>query len=106
MAKLNKQYDAFLAKTCKADDYDCIQKHREGNPLFDHLIKLETKSGKMLDACINKYCNRKKIDRLLDDCIDLGEEQCRVKYSDLIKKVKRKSYRWMFAFGIKRNLRR
>jgi len=90
MAKLNKEYYAFLDKTCKADDYVCRQKHREGNPLFDHLIKLETKSGKMLGACINKYCNRKELDRLLDDCIHLGEEQCRIKYADLIKKSKKK----------------
>ena len=56
MAKLNKQYDAFLAKTCKADDYDCIQKHRDGNPLFDHLIKLEAKSSKgtICSCCGNK----------------------------------------------------
>jgi hypothetical protein len=89
MAKLNKQYDAFLAKTCKADDYDCIQKHREGNPLFDQIIKLEAKGGKMRDACMKKHCSKDELNRL-DHCIDLGEEQCRVKYADLIKKSKKK----------------
>jgi len=89
MAKLNKQYDAFLAKTCKTDDYDCIQKHREGNPLFDQIIKLEAKGGKMRDACMKKHCSKDELNRL-DYCIDLGEEQCRVKYADLIKKSKKK----------------
>jgi hypothetical protein len=89
MAKLNKQYDAFLAKTCKAEDYDCIQKHREGNPLFDQLIKLEAKGGKMRDACMSKHCSKEELNRLFD-CIELGEEQCRVKYADLIKKSKKK----------------
>jgi hypothetical protein len=87
LVKLNKQYDAFLAKMCKAEDYECIQKHREGNPLFDKIIKLEAKSGKMRDACMNKQCTKEELNRL-DDCIDLGEEQCRVKYADLIKKSK------------------
>ena len=89
MAKLNKQYEAFLAKTCKADDYDCIQKHREGNPTFDQIIKLEAKGGKMRDACMKKHCSNDELNRL-DHCIDLGEEQCRVKYADLIKKSKKK----------------
>jgi hypothetical protein len=90
LAKLNKQYDAFLAKTCKADDFECVQKNREGNPLFDQIIQLEANIGKNKDACMKKNCDKKKLHRILDDCIDLGEEQCRVKYAALIKKSKKK----------------
>ena len=89
LAKLNKQYDAFLAKTCKDDDYECIQKNREGNPLFDKLIKFEGAIGKYKDACMSKHCTKEELGRL-DVCIDLGEEQCRAKYADLIKKSKKK----------------
>ena len=91
LLKMNKQYDAFLAKTCKDDDYECIQKNREGNPLFDQIIQLEAKSGKMSDACMKKYCDKKKLHRILNDCIDLGEEQCRAKYADLIKKKQKEN---------------
>lgn len=88
--KLNKQYDAFLAKTCKDDEgSDCIQKNRQGNPLFDKIIKLEKKNGKFMDNCMSKECTKDELERL-DDCIELGEEQCRVKYADLIKKSKKK----------------
>ena len=89
--QLNKQYDAFLAKTCKADDDDsgCIQKNREGNPLFDQIIKLERKNGKFMDTCMSKECSKDELERL-QDCINLGEEQCRAKYADLIKKSKKK----------------
>jgi len=89
LLKMNKQYDAFLAKTCKDDDYECIQKNRKGNPLFDQIIQLEAKSGKMSDACMSKHCTKEELGRL-NVCIDLGEEQCRAKYADLIKKSKKK----------------
>ena len=89
LLKMNKQYDAFLAKTCKDDDYECIQKNREGNPLFDKLIKFEGAIGKYKDACMSKHCTKEELGRL-DVCIDLGEEQCRAKYADLIKKSKKK----------------
>lgn len=87
--KLNKQYDDFLAKTCKDDDYDCIQTNRQGNPLFTKIIKLEKKNGKFMDKCMHQHCSKDELVRL-DDCIDLGEEKCRVKYADLIKKSKKK----------------
>ena len=88
--KLNKQYDDFLAKTCKADESsDCIQKNREGNPLFDKIIELERKNGKFMDTCMSKECSKDELERL-GDCIDLGEEKCRVKYAAFIKKSKKK----------------
>ena len=89
LVKMKKQYEAFLSKMCKAEHYDCIQTHREGNPLFDKIITLENKIGKNSDECIRKHCTKEELNRL-DTCIDLGEEQCRVKYADLIKKSKKK----------------
>ena len=90
LLRLNKNYDAYILKMCKADDnYDCIQKHREGDPVFEELIRLESATGEYDESCRNKHCTKEELNRL-DDCIDLGEEQCRIKYDKLIKKSKHK----------------
>ena len=87
--KLNKQYDKFLDKECglfklEHDKWeDCAQRNRDGNKLFEQIRKLEHEQS----VCENKCKSHSDI---MDDCMELGEQQCRIKYKDLISKQKRK----------------
>jgi len=52
-------------------------------------LKLEKEiadQDKVFNDCRDKHC--KKVN-YLDDCMDLGEEKCRIKYKDLIENIKK-----------------
>jgi hypothetical protein len=66
------------------EQYDCLGKERE-SPLFQNILKLEKETSKR--ACEEKYCG--DLD-YFSDCVDLGEEKCRLKYKDLIESQEKK----------------
>ena len=96
LVKLNKQHDAFVAKTCnieilknyelnpKTDEqWNCLRDQRKGK-LFKNILKLEKEIN--FTPCEKKHCS--KLD-YMDKCIDLGEEQCRIKYKDVIENIRK-----------------
>jgi len=91
LAQLNRTYDKGVAKKCNIEmgkngellpnceqQYACLGKERKG-PLFQNILKLEDETSTR--ACEEKYCG--DLDYLWD-CINLGEQKCRLKYKDLI----------------------
>jgi N-dimethylarginine dimethylaminohydrolase len=86
LTQLNKEYEDFLKKMCKSEeDFACIQKHREGNTMFDQISRLEKELSQLQEDCRYKHCSKEEMTRM-EDCADLGEEKCRTKYADLIQK--------------------
>ena len=96
LVKLNKQHDAFVAKTCNIEisknyqlnpktpeQWDCNNSQRKGK-LFENILKLEDEIN--FTPCEKKHCG--KLD-YMDKCIDLGEEQCRIKYKDVIENIRK-----------------
>jgi hypothetical protein len=95
LSKLNYQHDKFVAKTCNLkfnksgvyvetdEDYKCNREQRKGK-LFESILKLEDETS--TSKCEEKHCAKVNY---MDDCIDLGEEQCRIKYKDLIENIEK-----------------
>ena len=99
LAKLNKQYDTMVSKKCNIkmptskydelspetdEQWDCLRSQRK-DKLFKTILKLEKETN--FDKCEKKHCG--KLD-YIDDCEDLGEEECRKKYKDIIENQKQK----------------
>ena len=81
ISKIDKLYGTQLKLNCKNNnDFDCNQKFREGKgkKLLDKLSQLEAS----LAICKDKNC--KQYNDKLNDCVELGEEKCRIKYKKLI----------------------
>jgi hypothetical protein len=53
--------------------------------LFEKILKLEEQISTR--DCDKKNCKKEGL--IADDCIDLGEEQCRIKYKDLIETMQK-----------------
>ena len=70
-----------IMKTDK--DYKCNNEQRKGK-LFKSILKLEDETS--TTKCEEKNCAKVNY---MDDCIDLGEEQCRIKYKDLIENIEK-----------------
>jgi DNA-binding beta-propeller fold protein YncE len=96
LSKLNYQHDKFVAKTCNLkfdktgvfaeteEDYKCNSEQRKGK-LFETILKLEKETS--YRKCEEKHCAKE--DKMDIDCMDLGEEQCRIKYKDLIENIEK-----------------
>jgi hypothetical protein len=96
LSKLNYLQDANVAKKCNLkfdetgvfavtdEDYKCNSEQRKGK-LFETILKLEKETATR--KCEEKYCTKE--DKMGDDCMDLGEEQCRIKYKDLIENIEK-----------------
>lgn len=99
LAKLNKQYYTMVSNKCNIkitpgkygeldpetdEQWDCLRSQRK-TKLFKTLLKLEDETS--LQKCEKKHCGELNY---MDDCIDLGEEECRKKYKDIIEKQKQK----------------
>ena len=99
LEKLNKHYDTMVSKKCNIkmssgkygelepetdEQWDCLRSQRK-DKLFKTILNLENKTDK--HKCEKKHC--KKLN-YIDDCMDLGEEECRTKYKDIIEKQKQK----------------
>jgi hypothetical protein len=97
LSKLNYQFDKFVGKQCNLkfdkygvypetdEDYKCNSAQRKGK-LFKSILKLEEETSTR--KCEEKNCTKE--DKMGDDCMDLGEEQCRIKYKDLIENIEKK----------------
>jgi len=98
LTKLNKQYYASVAKKCKIDidNYDMGEKWtpeqmkcdfaQQKTTLYKNMLKLENQTD--ISNCIDTHCLKEK--NIADDCIEMEEEQCRIKYKDIIENSKQK----------------
>jgi len=101
LAKLIKQYDTMVSKKCnikKSSDkyfelapetdeqWDCLRSQRK-DKLFKTILKLENETN--THKCEKKHCGKLNY---IDDCMDLGEEECRKKYKNVIEKQKQKIF--------------
>jgi len=99
LEKLNKHYDTMVSKKCNIkmssgkygelepetdEQWNCLRSQRK-DKLFKTILNLENKTD--MHKCEKKHC--KKLN-YIDDCMDLGEEECRTKYKDVIEKQKQK----------------
>ena len=99
LAKLNKQYDTMVSKKCNIkmspgkygeltpetdEQWDCLRSQRK-DKLFKTILKLENETN--THKCEKKHCGKLNY---MDDCMDLGEEECRKKYKNVIEKQKQK----------------
>jgi len=96
LSKLNYEHDKFVAKTCNIkfdkygvypetdEEYKCNSDQRKGK-LFETILKLEKDTS--IHKCLENNCA--KGDKMADDCMDLGEQLCRIKYKDVIENVKK-----------------
>jgi len=99
LAKLNKQYDTMVSKKCNIkmspgkyaeltpetdEQWDCLRSQRK-DKLFKTILKLENETN--TQKCEKKHCGKLNY---MDDCMDLGEEECRKKYKNVIEKQKQK----------------
>lgn len=99
LAKLNKEYDEFVSKKCNIrinydyggelwpetdEQHKCSSEQRKSK-LFKNILKLEKEVS--IHKCEDKHCAKEK--KYKDECTDLGEEQCRIKYKDLIENMKK-----------------
>ena len=96
LVKLNKQHDKFVSKKCNIkidtlgelspetpEQWKCNSIQRKGK-LFKNILKLEKETS--TSKCEEKNCANVNY---MHDCIDLGEEQCRIKYKDVIENIKK-----------------
>jgi hypothetical protein len=95
LSQLNYEHDKFVAKKCNFkfdkygvhpitdEDYKCNSEQRN-NKLFKNILKLENETS--YTKCEKKHCSKVSY---MDDCIDLGEEQCRDKYKDVIETIRK-----------------
>jgi hypothetical protein len=108
LAALNKQHDKFVAKTCNIptnkygellpdtpEQWDCNSKERKGK-LFNEILNLEKEISTR--KCEEKHCKKEGI--VEDDCMDLGEEQCRIKYKDLIENIRKTKKRKILPLDV------
>ena len=97
LAAANKAYNKMYAKTCKVkknvygeleavtpEQFACSDKSRKSK-LFKNILALEKSTS--LFPCEKKHCSQHEA--IIDDCADLGEEQCRLKYKDLIAEIQK-----------------
>ena len=99
LAKLNKQYDTMVSKKCNIkmspgkyaeltpetdEQWDCFRSQRK-DKLYKTILKLENETN--THKCEKKHCGKLNY---MDDCMDLGEEECRKKYKNVIEKQKQK----------------
>ena len=97
LAAANKAYNQMYAKTCKVkknvygeleaqtpEQFACSDKSRKSK-LFKKILALEKSTS--LFPCEKKHCSQHEA--IVDDCADLGEEQCRLKYKDLIEEIQK-----------------
>ena len=97
LAKLNEEHDAFVAKKCNIEldkygqlwpeteeEYQCNSDQRKGKR-FQEILKLEGETATR--KCQEKHCAKEEA--IVDDCVDLEEEQCRIKYKDLIEEMRK-----------------
>lgn len=97
LAKLNQQHDKFVAKKCNIptdkygelcpdtpEQWECNRAQRN-TPLFKDILKLEEQISYF--DCDKKNCKKEGL--IADDCMDLGEEECRIKYKDLIENMRK-----------------
>jgi len=96
LVKLNKQHDKFVSKKCNIkidalgelspdtpEQWKCNSIQRKSK-LFKNILKLEKEIS--TSKCEEKNCANVNY---MHDCIDLGEEQCRIKYKDVIENIKK-----------------
>lgn len=99
LLKLKKEYDAFVSKKCNIkftkdygynelnpktpEELECSNTQRKGK-LFKNILKLEDEIN--FTPCEKKHCG--KLD-YISDCIDIGEEECRIKYKDVIENMRK-----------------
>ena len=95
LSKLNYQHDKSVAKKCNIkfdkygvypetpEDYKCNSDQRKSK-LFKRILKLEDETS--TNKCEEKNCS--KVNYMFD-CIELGEEKCRIKYKDLIETIRK-----------------
>ena len=99
LEKLNKHYDTMVSKKCNIkmssgkygelepetdEQWDCLRSQRK-DKLFKTILNLENKTDK--HKCEKKHCGNLNY---IDNCMDLGEAECRKKYKDIIEKQKQK----------------
>ena len=96
LLQLNYQHDSIVAKKCNLridstgvyavtdEDFKCNREQRKGK-LFETILKLEDETS--THKCEEKHCAKEE--KIGDDCMDLGEEQCRIKYKDMIENIQK-----------------
>jgi hypothetical protein len=99
LEKLNKHYDTMVSKKCNIkmssgkygelepetdEQWNCLRSQRK-DKLFKTILNLENKTD--MHKCEKKHCGNLNY---IDDCMDLGEAECRKKYKDIIEKQKQK----------------